>query len=78
MQSAFFPRILLVSPAKPFCSWIRVGMPSLVAAQRRGALAYPPTPMAMSGLNSLMTFFAMLTLFITLNGRAKLERVSFL
>ena len=78
MQSAFLPRILFVRPAKPFCSWIRVGTPSLPAAHRRGALAYPPTPMAMSGLNSLMIFLAMLTLLMTLNGRAKFESVSFL
>ena len=36
---AFFPRILFVSPAKPFCSWMREGIPILVAAINRGALA---------------------------------------
>ena len=73
---AFLPRILLVSPAYPFCSWISVGIPRLSAAQSRGALAYPPTPIAMSGLKSFRIFLAILTLLTTLNGRARLLRVS--
>ena len=73
MHPARFPSILLASPAKLFCSWISVGMPRLDAAHSRGALAYPPTPMAMSGRKLPSTFPAILTLFSTLNGRARFE-----
>ena len=76
IRLALFPRILFASPAKLFCSCIRVGIPLQDAIQSRGALAYPPTPIAMSGLNESITLPAITILFSSLNGRARLDRAS--
>ena len=59
MRLAPFARILFVTPAYEFCSCMSVGMPMLAAIFSVGPLAYPPTPTATCGANSLMTFLAM-------------------
>ena len=38
-RAAFLPKILLVTPAYEFCSWISVGMPARCAARITGPLA---------------------------------------
>ena len=45
---------LLVTPAKPFCSCSKIGIPILAACHMAAPDAYPPTPTATSGRKSRM------------------------
>ena len=76
MTRARWERIRLVSPAKPFCSWMRVGTPASEAANSTGALAYPPVPMTTSGRNRRTMLRARHRLEITLKGTARFDRES--
>ena len=55
--AALLRRILLVTPAKPFCSCSRIGIPIFDACHIAAPEAYPPTPTPTSGRKSLMIFF---------------------
>ena len=74
---AFFPNILFVKPAYEFCSCNNVGTFAFSAALSKGPLAYPPTPIAISGLNFFTILRAIAALLSSIKGNFKFLNVSF-
>src|SRR5690606_40701412 len=69
--------LLLVMPAKEFCSWINVGMFIREATSSRGPLANPPTPTTTSGFIFRINPYDFIRLLISWNGNVRLRIMFF-
>ena len=65
--SAFLDKNLVAFPGKALLSCKTTGTFSFFAAQTTGPHIYPPAPITISGLNSLIIFFAFLVAFNVLH-----------